>query len=308
VRSRSKSKSKKRKRAAGRSFVIDSFTLDDLEFWTNRTFDMQSYADRAHYDLERQRVKNHDALCAALRVPAAIRVTVDGWIRVTDWRWNLTPLSPAGSVREIGGRFNIGRELDRARGQHFPALYIAKDHDTAFREYFGGPLTSSVGKMTRGELALRTEASFSTFSLRGSVEQVFDARTSANLGPFLQIISKFELSKETRRRASALRLPQISIFRKPTQLWRRLLAAPSTWRTEPQLSGIPAASQIFGRFLRDAGLEGVLYMSQRGGNECLAVFPENLKGSDSRIEVAGDAPAEATCTLMDREHLCLEGT
>jgi hypothetical protein len=53
--------------------------------------------------LERQRAAHYDELCAALRAVAAISASVDGWVRVTDWRWNLTPLSPAGSLKEIGG-------------------------------------------------------------------------------------------------------------------------------------------------------------------------------------------------------------
>ena len=50
----------------------------------------------------------------------------------------MSPLSPAGSLKGIGGRFNIGNDLDRARNQAFGSLYLAENVETAFSEYFGG--------------------------------------------------------------------------------------------------------------------------------------------------------------------------
>jgi len=58
---------------------------------------------------KRQRAARYDELCTALRAAPAIEVSVDHWKRVTDWQWNLTPLSPASSLNGIGGRFNIGK-------------------------------------------------------------------------------------------------------------------------------------------------------------------------------------------------------
>jgi hypothetical protein len=58
--------------------------------------------------------------------------------------------------------------------------------------------------------------------------------------------------------------------------------------------------------IRDAGFEAVLYPSQQGGETCLAVFPENFRASASRIEVIGDMPPGASCTVLDKVHLCLD--
>ena len=131
----------KKRRPAPRTgtptLLLDVFTERDLERWSERSEDAQSYCDRVYFDLERQRAKHHDELCNALRSATPLDVHVDTWARVTDYRWSLTPLSTAGSLRGIGGRFNIGKDLDRARNQEFPALYIAADVDTAFLEYFG---------------------------------------------------------------------------------------------------------------------------------------------------------------------------
>ncbi len=153
--------------------------------WANRAIDTQSYLDRVYYDLERQRAARYDELCAALRAAPAVSIALDGWVRVTDWRWCLTPLSPGGSLKGIGGRFNIGDDLDRARGQGFPCLYVAHDIDTAYREYFGGSLTDRAGKMTLGEFALRRATSFTTFSLRGNLDQAFDLRDRVGLTRFV---------------------------------------------------------------------------------------------------------------------------
>ena len=287
--------------------MLDTFTEQDLDSWSTRSIDLQSYADRVYFDLERQRAAHHEDLCAALRAVSPIAVSVEGWVRVTDWRWNLTPLSPAGSLRGIGGRFNIGDELDRARGRAFPCLYIAQDVETAYREYFGGPLLSHSAQLTLGELALRRPTSFTTFALQGTLDQVFDLRQHNGLAAFTRIIAKFDLSSDTKAFARKTNQKQRQLIATPHQLWKRLLLSPAGWRAEPQLHGIPAPNQMFGRFIRDAGFDALIYPSQQGGKTCLAIFPENLRSSTSRIEVVGAVPPGATCTVMDKDHPCLDG-
>lgn len=287
--------------------ILDAFTERDLETWDTRSVDLQRYHDRVYYDLERHRAEHYDELCAALRAIPGTSVSLKGWARVTDWRWSLTPLSPVGSLRGIGGRFNIGSELDRARGQEFPCLYLAHDADTAFREYFGGPLSARSARLTLSEFALRRETSFTTFYLNGQLDHVFDLRESSNLTGFTKIIAKFNLSSDTEKFARKVKLPARQLIRTQTDLRKKLLALPSVWRGEPQMFGIPAPSQMFGRFVRDAGFEAVLYPSQRGGQECLAVFPQNFRTSDSCVEVVGALPSGASCHVLDKNHLCLDG-
>jgi hypothetical protein len=114
-----KKASRKRSSAPARRApaVLDQFSAADLDRWDQLSLSEQTFQDRVYYDLERQRAAHHDALCAALRDLEPLSVALDPpWCRITDWTWNLTPLSPAGSLLSIGGRFNIGRQLDRARG------------------------------------------------------------------------------------------------------------------------------------------------------------------------------------------------
>ncbi len=292
-------------RSRSKALVLDAFTESDLEEWDQRSIDIQAYFDRVYFDLERQRAARHDDLCAALRAVPAIEQPVDQWVRVTDWRWNLTPLSPAGSLNGIGGRFNIGRDLDRARGQAFPCLYIAEDVETAYREYFGAPLDSRVGGLSLQELALRRQTSFTTFTLLGALESVFDLRARHSLAAFAKIIGGFDVTSDTKKFARSVGLPARPLVRTPHELFKRMLAAPGNWRGEPQMFGIPAASQMFGRFVRDAGFDAILYPSQRGGRHCLAVFPENFGDSDARLTVVGDMPPGATCTVLDKNDRCL---
>jgi len=285
--------------------LLDTFTERDLERWSDRAEDAQVYSDRVYFDLERQRAKHHDELCDALRAASPTEVDVSNWARVTDYRWSLAPLSPAGSLKGIGGRFNIGEDLDRARNQEFPALYIAADVDTAYREFFGGPPETQKSGLQLQEFALRRKSSFATFTLSGRVENVFDLQDSKGLRDFVTVIKRFDLSREIWRFARGIGVRPRTLVRTTKELLLRALAAPDKWRAEPQLFGIPAANQIFGRFVRDAGFDGILYPSQQGGTRCLAVFPENINVSSSRIQVTGDAPSGASCLTMDKGNPCI---
>jgi hypothetical protein len=299
-----------RKRTGARSrlrnpsaFVLDVFTERNLDDWSTRSVVAQRYLDHVYFDLERQRVEHFEELREALSGVSPITVDVTNWVRITDYRWSLEPLSPAGSLKGIGGRFNIGVELDRARGQHFPALYLADAMDTALREFFLGPPEDRTASLSLQELALRRLSSFAAFTLRGHVDQVFDLRSTQELAAFAAIVSRFSLSKKTRRLPGRSGLRPRLLVKTPEELRWRILSDPQKWRTQPQMFGIPASSQTFGRLVRDAGFEAILYPSQRAAGMNLAVFVENFRDSSSRIEVVGGAPAGATFLTLDKDSL-----
>lgn len=56
--------------------------------------------------------------------------------------------------------------------------------------------------------------------------------------------------------------------------------------------------KFFGRMLRDAGFEGVIYPSTKGTAKCISVFVENLTGSDSYIELRDAAPESVMHTIL----------
>jgi hypothetical protein len=283
--------------------ILDSFTEAQLDEWTRGGDLLQRLADKVYFELELLRASKYDTLCDALRSSPGVSIDVNGWSRVTDYRWSMSPLSPAGSVKGIGGRFNIGDTLDRARGQAFPCLYVAETVETAYAEYFGESLSTLMGPLTLGELALRRQSSFKTFLLNGRIERVLDLREDTSLKPFADIIRHFNISSPTKAAFRSAGLPQREIIRSAKQLRRRLLMDPKSWRQEPSLFGIPSPSQIFGRFVRDADWEAVLFPSRRGSGLCLGVFTENFRASGSLLSVAGAIPTGATHTILDKDNL-----
>ncbi len=296
-----KRKGARSKTRSASAFVLDVFTERDLDDWSTRSVAAQRYLDHVYFDLERQRVEHFEELRDALSGVSPITVDVTDWVRITDYRWSLEPLSPAGSLKGIGGRFNIGVDIDRARGQHFPALYLADALETALREFFLGSSEDHTASLSLQELALRRMASFTTFTLRGHVDQVFDLRSHKDLAAFAAIVSRFSLSKETRRLPGRSGLRSRLVVKTPEELRWRILSDPQKWRAQPQMFGIPASSQTFGRLVRDAGFEAILYPSQRAAGMNLAVFVENFRDSSSRIEVVGGAPAGATFLTLDKD-------
>lgn len=283
---------------------LDSFTEHDLEFWHTRSVDAARYGNAVYFDLEKQRVAHHDELVAAVRDAGGIELSIDGWVRITEYQWCLAPLSSAGSIKRIGGRFNVGEDLD-LRAKPFPALYIAHDYDTAMYEYFGGP--PSTNELSAHEIMLRRANSFATFVIDGHLHNVFDLRDLKRLDGFVSIIKRFTLTKETRELARRSGLPARKLVRSSRELHERVLASSKDWRMEPLLVDVPASSQVFGRYIEAAGYEGLLYPSQRGGTLCLAIYPRNFAGTNSYLEVQGNPPAGSTCMRVDRENLCLEG-
>jgi hypothetical protein len=94
---------------------------------------------------------------AALQSVEPIKVPIDEWCRIANFKYALTALSPAGSLTHVGGRFNFGRDIDEARFAPFPALYIAEDFETAYREYYGLSKGATAGGLTPEELSLENK-------------------------------------------------------------------------------------------------------------------------------------------------------
>jgi hypothetical protein len=112
-------------------------------------------------------------------------------------------------------------------------LYLAQDVETAFGEYFGGPLTTAKAPLSLGEFALRRNSSFTTFLLGGHLEQVFDLRTEGSLKAFANITNAFDISSLTKAAIRAAGLPPRRIIGSTNELWHWLLdedcASYRTW-------------------------------------------------------------------------------
>ena len=98
--------------------------------------------------------------------------------------------------------------------------------------------------------------------------------------------------------AKSIGIPQPLLVTNTTGLMKSMFDV--NWRSWSILFDIPANSQIFGRLLVDAGFEGVVYQSTKGIKNCLAIFLNNLAGTDSFIELADKPPKGVKNTRLDK--------
>jgi len=278
--------------------LLDQFSQSDLHTWRYAAAGIEEYYVCLFYHLEGLRQLHIEELCNALRSSGGITQNMDGWCRIVDYSYSLDPLSAKGSLIS-GGRFNIGTDIDRSPQSQFPALYCAENYKTAYLEKFGA---SEIGKgsgFAGHEFALRSPASFSAVRLNGTVNNIFDLRSDYNLKSFVKIIRHFDLTKELKFLAKSLHIPTPWLVTTVLHLKKTFLQP--EWRNWPAQFGIPSNPQVFGNLLRNAGFEGVLYPSSKGNENCLAIFLDNLTGSDSFVELADEVPAGVSNTRLDSE-------
>ena len=83
------------------------------------------------------------------------------------YQYSLEPLTCAGSLQALGGRFNAGCELDANTMRPWPALYLAQNFETAYREKFQLASDVQVDGLTPQELSLEGAVSHTTVLLMG---------------------------------------------------------------------------------------------------------------------------------------------
>lgn len=295
-----KRRTKSRSHPSGRDvrYLLDRFSQADLRTWQRIADSADRYWVGLYHHLEAQRQLNHSALLRALAAAPLAKVPDEPWFRLIDYEFALQPLSLVGSLT-VGGRFNIGRDLDAAKFPVFPALYAGSDYQTAYAEKFGLKKPSSA--LSTHELALRDPNSFAAVRIRLQVERLFDLRQTANLNPFATVIRRFKITEELRTLAKRLGKKPPWLIQDAQQL-RMALLAPD-WRAFPVQFGIPANSQVFAGLLVEAGFEGVVYPSTKGDGQCVAVFPQNFTDAESVVELLDPVPSPECQRSLDRESL-----
>ena len=196
-------------------------------------------------------------------------------------------LSPAGSLKWVGHRFNTGSDIDPVRFPPFPALYLAEDFETAFREYHGLARDSDLQGLRPDELTLEDRGNWVALQLSGRVDNVFELTKAANLKAVCQVFSKFNLSDRVKKLAVKAKRPQTILVKQPSQLLDGLMI--NDWKAWPVHFDVPSNSQVFASLVIDAGFEGIVYRSAKGAQKCLAVFTRQLANSESRIAVRSDS-------------------
>ena len=267
--------------------LLDQFTQNDLRTWQRMSDGFDSFHIRLYYHLEGLRNAHHEALCEAIQNARSTSIELTRWVRIVDYRYSLEPLSPAGSIVK-GGRFNIGNDINPSQFPPFPALYIAENYNTAYAEKFGVPESVKFDGLSGHELALRKPTSFSSVNILGKLNNLFDISKTANIREFVNIIKRFEIPTELKVLAKKLGMSPPYNLTEIAQLKQSLLL--NNWRAWPVQMQLPANPQIFGRLIMEAGFEGIIYPSIKGKGKCIAIFPENLAGTDSYVELSDKAP------------------
>lgn len=280
-------------------YLLDSFSLNDVRRWTKFRDDLLDYQLVYYSYLDRRRGEIGPQLKEAL-ISVCQQFTVKNWQRVVTYKYTLQPLSARGStVNSPGGRFNIG-EIDDTRFQKFAALYLACNRETAFVEQCGLPEDYQEQNLDSCDIILRQTNSLSIVCISGEIRDTLDITRLKNLDSFVNLISKFELPWELRKRAKELRLKEQPRLIKTASELQKTLLAPE-WRALPQQFDVPANSQIFGKIAKEAGVQAILYNSHYTHKACLAVFPENFKGTNSFLELVGPLPTEAVDKRIDSD-------
>ena len=254
---------------------------------------LNQYRLKQFYELESLREIHRPELSEALGAHGQLAQAIEGWTRIVDYRYSLEPLSAKGSI-EKGGRFNIGKDLDFDRFAPFPALYIASNYDTAYAECFGPPVPGA--ELQPHEFALRKSNSFTSVALKGQINGLFDLRQPSSVKEFAQIIGKFRMTRELQQMARQLDMKGPLLIHSAKGMHKGLL---SNWREMPIQHGLPSNSQVFSRFVKQAGFEGIIYPSTKGEGECIALFPDQLEGSDSYLELSDKPPEQVSITRLD---------
>ena len=277
---------------------LEGFSHASLAQWKAAGKNLDDLSHSLYFGLERYRKEHAGELVEAIRARLTGPFRFEGWARIVGYRYTLEPLSVAGSLK-AGGRFNIGSVLNPAIFPPFPALYLAEDFETAFRERFGIERSTHVGGLTAEELALVKPDSFTQVEVRGMIESVLDVGDLGAVKPFAEIIAKFKMPQAVRALARKLHLKNTPfLVRSPTMLQRELLH--SNWRLQPAQHELPSNSQIFGRICAAAGAHCILFPSSRNNpRRCLALFPQNWGGSESFVEVVGALPPRASLVRFD---------
>jgi len=286
--------------ATGRTGILelDRFSTATLEKWSEVSQDLDELADSLFFGTEPERRRHREDLLGALAGEPAVQMDISGWVRAVSYRFSLAPLSCAGSLQDIGGRFNVGVELDDQTVSPWPALYIAEDFETAFRERFQLASDSLTDGLTPQDMALQPGASLTTLQLSGRLSNVFDLTSSASLASVARVFRRVKMPEKAKRLKKKLKIGDSALFmmRQAPQLFNMVFK--HNWRIEPRQFGLPSPSQSLAELIYAAGFEAVLYQSSKGPGKCLAVFPRNLLDG-SFVELADAAPPEVTCTRMD---------
>jgi hypothetical protein len=277
---------------------LERFSEESLHKWHKFSDNLNEFEDTLYHALEPERKRLRSELVESLSRQKPIPVKENNWVRIVPYKYGDAPLSSAGSLNGIGGRFNAGVELDANTMQAWPALYLAENYETAFREKFQLAKGEQVDGLSATELALDAGASHSCIQVNIDLSKVFDLTSAHALNDLCKIIAKFKTPHRVKELRQELRMPtnQALLVRTPANLLKTVCEF--NWRSRPVQFGLPANSHILADWVIAAGYEAIIYQSSKGAGRCIAVFPEQLLDY-SFVELADPSPAGVIFTRLD---------
>ena len=145
---------------------LDRFSTADIDRWQKLSSDLDEFTALLYFGVEPARRRLRSKLCDALKQASGTALDLRNWARVVTYQYSLQPLSCAGSLQSVGGRFNAGFELDGNTLNPWPALYLAEDFETAYREKFQLASTDLTDGLKPDELALEHAVGHTTIFLK----------------------------------------------------------------------------------------------------------------------------------------------
>ena len=134
--------------------------------------------------------------------------------------------------------------------------------------------------------------------MSGSVGSIINLKDAKSIQPFVDLIKDFTVSDSLKKAAGAISEPEPELIRTVPKFIEVLLHP--NWRLWPMQFDVPATTQIFGKLISEAGIEGVLYTSKFTSKDCLAVFPQNFE-EGSFVQLDDEPPQETKIHRLDSQ-------
>ena len=178
---------------------LERFSEASLQQWDTASRDLDEIQDSLFFGTEPERRRYRTELIAALKGIEPKNLVLSDWHRLVTYRYSLAPLSCAGSLQDIGGRFNAGTDLDPQTLDAWPALYLAEDYETAFREKFQIESDYTENGLNPQELALQHGCSHTDVIVRGQLSNVFDMTSADSLAPVASVFRRIKMPAQAQR-------------------------------------------------------------------------------------------------------------
>ena len=279
------------------TIILDSFYEENLKTWDEASKDLDELADLLYFGTTPGRQRFKEQLINAAKSTAGIKIEKNNWLRIVTYKYSLSPLSEAGSLIN-SGRFNIGKNIEKNAQTVWGAIYIAEDHETAYREKFQVKIEDETPGLKPEELSLVKENNISSVNIKFNLQNIFDLTEQSNLSHIANVLSKIkipdgaqELNKKINRKRKLAKIPAIKMIKSSKALFESIFE--SNWNLLPTIYEIPSNSQITAEIIKLAGFEGIIYQSTKSNGKCIAIFRDNLL-EGSYVELSGEFPKEVT--------------